>query len=65
MTTPQQPELRRSGRGEVDPRSAKAKVDLVNDADDAPGPVPPANQPGHRPKHDQDKPTVGDRDQSA
>ena len=56
MSTPQQPELHRSGKGATDPKSAKAHVDSPASEEGATGPVPPENQPGHRPEHDQDKP---------
>ena len=56
MSTPQQPELRRSGRGATDPASAKTAVDR-NPGDNEPAsPVPEANQPGHHPEREQDKP---------
>lgn len=55
-STPQQPELHRSGKGATDPKSAKGKVDSpAADQGDA-GPVPPDNQPGHHPDQEQDKP---------
>ncbi|HSL10636.1 MAG TPA: hypothetical protein VLA82_04920 [Actinomycetota bacterium] len=59
MSDPQQPELRRSERGDVTQEGRR----VTREADDAgapggrSGPVPPENQPGHRPDHDQDKPT--------
>jgi hypothetical protein len=62
MTKPQQPELRRSGRGATDDDSAKAKA-----SSDLPGggagvaPVPPDNMPGHHPEHEQDKPPLGEQ----
>lgn len=56
MSTPQQPELRRSGRGATDPASAKVKADNKSIDDDAPGPVPVDNMPGHHPDKEQDKP---------
>ena len=56
MSTPQQPELRRSGRGASDPKSAKGRVGGPQDEEGTAGPVPPDNQPGHHPDHDQDKP---------
>jgi hypothetical protein len=56
MSTPQQPELHRSGRGASDPKSAKAHVDGPEAEEGRGGPVPPDNQPGHHPEHDQDKP---------
>ena len=55
---PQQREIDRSGRGNVDPDSVKAKQDVW----DAPtgkgrtGPVPPENRPGHHPDKEQDRP---------
>jgi hypothetical protein len=55
-STPQQPELHRSGRGATDPESAKGQVDSpAADEGDA-GPVPPDNRPGHHPDEEQDKP---------
>ncbi len=56
MSTPQQPELRRSGRGATDPASAKGKAETTTSDDDAPGPVPVDNMPGHHPDKEQDKP---------
>jgi hypothetical protein len=53
---PQQPELRRNGKGATDPGSAKARVSDTPGASGAPGPVPEDNQPGHHPEHEQDKP---------
>jgi hypothetical protein len=58
MTKPQQPELARSGRSEVDPHSAKTRTGGPTDADPAVGPVPEDNLPGHHPEHEQDKPDV-------
>jgi hypothetical protein len=58
MTKPQQPELRRSGKGATDADSAKAAVE-VNPAaggEGSVGPVPEDNLPGHHPEHEQDKP---------
>lgn len=60
MSTPQQPELHRSGRGEADPRSAKTKVETESGgaaAGDG-GPVPEENVPGHHPEEEQDKPDL-------
>ena len=48
MTKPQQPELRRSGKGATDQDSAKIKPDLeksVGGVAGGRGPVPPGNQP--------------------
>ena len=57
MSTPQQPELHRSGLGATDPASAKANPEVSpRVGDDAIGPVPEDNLPGHRPEQDQDKP---------
>ena len=58
MSTPQQPELHRSGKGATDPASAKANPEIGDEiGDDGPGgPVPEGNLPGARPDHDQDKP---------
>ena len=58
MSTPQQPELRRSGKGATDPASAKAAAEVGGPTDEAgaSGPVPEANRPGHHPAHEQDKP---------
>ncbi len=55
-STPQQPELQRTGLGASDPKSAKANVDSPAADEGNAGPVPPDNQPGHHPEHDQDKP---------
>ncbi len=55
-STPQQPELHRSGRGASDPKSAKGQVDSAAPDEGNAGPVPPENQPGHHPESDQDKP---------
>ena len=56
MTKPQQPELRRSGRGATDDDSAKARASRPLDEKGEAGPVPEANAPGHHPEEDQDKP---------
>jgi hypothetical protein len=56
MSTPQQPELHRSGRGASDPKSAKANLDGPGAEEGDAGPVPPDNQPGHHPDEEQDKP---------
>ena len=48
MTKPQQPELRRSGKGATDQDSAKLKPDLDSSqrgGSGGLGPVPPGNQP--------------------
>jgi hypothetical protein len=58
MSTPQQPELHRSGRGATDPASAKAAAEVGGAMTEggASGPVPDDNRPGHHPEHEQDKP---------
>lgn len=59
MTTPQQPELARSQRSPVSPRSAKARPSShVTDAPTAGKNVPEDSQPGHHPPVEQDKPTA-------
>jgi len=58
MSRPQQPELRRSGRGETDQegrREAREEKPGPKVAGRA-GPVPEGNRPGRRPEHDEDKP---------
>ncbi len=56
MTTPQQPELARSRRSEVDPAAAKTRTGGPTTVKGRTGPVPEDNLPGHHPEHDQDKP---------
>lgn len=57
MTKPQQPELRRSGRGATDDDSAKLHVDEVGGGGGGPaGPIPEGNRPGRKPRKQQDKP---------
>ena len=60
MSTPQQPELHRSGKGSTDPASAKANAEVSGapSAGEAAGPVPEDNQPGHHPDQEQDKPVL-------
>lgn len=58
MVKPQQPELARSGRGEVDPNAVKTRHGGPTDTTDAPAPVPEDNLPGHHPETEQDKPDV-------
>lgn len=60
MARPQQPELARSAKTDLDPdhvetglQGQKAPV-----AGGETGPVPPENQPGHRPPKEQDKPDL-------
>ena len=62
MTKPQQPERHRSSRDPSDPAHVKARVNAedANEGEDGrTGPVPPDNQPGHHPEHEQDKPDLG------
>lgn len=56
VNKPQQPELARSGRGEVDPAAAKTRRGGPIDATPPVGAVPQDNLPGHKPNQDQDKP---------
>lgn len=57
MTNPQQPEIRRSERGEIVQDAAKTRRGGPVDESGDVGPVPEANEPGHHPDVDQDKPT--------
>ena len=57
MSNPQQPELRRSGKGAPDEGSAKAHVEKPQPTDaSGGGHVPEENRPGHHPEKEQDKP---------
>jgi hypothetical protein len=56
MSTPQQPEAHRSGKGASDPKSARGHLGGPQDEEGPTGPVPPENRPGHHPEHEQDKP---------
>jgi hypothetical protein len=56
MSNPQQPEIRRSGRGEVVQDAVKTRNGGPTDESGRTGPVPPDNQPGHHPDVEQDKP---------
>ncbi|MFL5792114.1 MAG: hypothetical protein ACJ76A_11500 [Actinomycetota bacterium] len=58
MSSPQQPELRRSGRGDVTQEGRREAREQRDDrSEQGPtGPVPPDNQPGHHPEHEQDRP---------
>lgn len=60
MSDPQQPELRRSGRGDVtqEGRRETHEADADLKTSGKAGPVPPANRPGHHPDVEQDKPTA-------
>jgi hypothetical protein len=60
MPNPQQPDLARSRRSDAvsdDAAPAKASRPPRSKAADVPGPVPEANQPGHHPDVEPDKPT--------
>jgi len=59
MSKPQQPELARSGRGATDPASIKTELTAPDTGAERglATPVPEGNLPGHRPEHDQDKPS--------
>ncbi len=60
MPKPQQPELRRSDLGATTDDSAKSNAAATVPAVDDHGaaPVPLANQPGHHPDEEQDKPDL-------
>lgn len=58
MSNPQQPEIRRSGRGEVVEDAVKGRHGGPSDEVGNTGPVPEDNQPGHHPEVEQDKPTL-------
>lgn len=59
MSDPQQPEIRRSGRGDVtqEGRRRTREEQSERQAGGArTGPVPPENRPGHHPDDEQDQP---------
>ena len=61
MSNPQQPELARSRKTPAQDQDAVAAVvdgQRHPGADEARGPVPAENQPGHHPAEEQDKPDV-------
>jgi hypothetical protein len=60
MSKPQQPEIRRSGRGETeqDGRRQTRETESTTKTGGRTGPVPPENRPGHRPDEEQDKPEI-------
>ncbi len=58
MSNPQQPEIRRSGRGEIVQDAVKTRHGGPTDESGETGPVPEDNEPGHHPEADQDKPQV-------
>ena len=58
MDRPQQQEIERSGRGDVDPQGRRItrEADRPEQEREKGGKVPPKNRPGSRPKKEQDKP---------
>jgi hypothetical protein len=58
MTRPQQPEIARSGKTDLDPDHVGTELGAEKkpSSKGPTGPVPPENQPGHRPQQEQDKP---------
>jgi hypothetical protein len=60
MSTPQQPELRRSGLGSTggEGTEIRAAAEEIPETEGRVGEVPEANRPGHKPARQQDKPTV-------
>lgn len=62
MVKPQQPELRRSDRGATSDDATKERLTApaIPGVDEAGGPIPEANLPGHHPPQEQDKPSGRD-----
>ncbi len=59
MSTPQQPELRRSGLGSTDGQGTQLRAGDELPEEEAPtGAVPEESQPNHHPEHEQDRPQV-------
>ena len=60
MARPQQPELARSAKTDLDPDHVETGLQgqPTPKTGGETGPVPPENQPGHHPEHDQDKPDL-------
>lgn len=60
MGRPQQPELARSGRTDLDPDRIGTELEARKqpEAKGRTGPVPPENQPGHHPAEEADKPDL-------
>ncbi|MBK5221348.1 MAG: hypothetical protein JJE52_00410 [Acidimicrobiia bacterium] len=61
MSPAQQPEVRRSGRTDLDPDHVGTAIEVEPHAPQGSpsrGPVPDDNQPGHHPDHEQDKPDL-------
>jgi hypothetical protein len=61
MGEPQQRELARSGRGEIDPTARKVTRESQREPKERGrrGKVPEDNRPGHKPNEEQDKPPPG------
>ncbi len=57
MSNPQQPEIRRSERGEIVQDVVKTRHGGATEEKGETGAVPQASEPGHQPDVDQDKPT--------
>lgn len=61
MPKPQQPELRRSGKGSTDRDADDLRAgDELESPEAGIGPVPEENRPGHHPERDEDKPPPPD-----
>jgi len=60
MARPQQPELARSAKTDIDPRHVETGLQgqPTPATGGETGPVPPDNQPGHHPAREQDKPDL-------
>jgi hypothetical protein len=60
MARPQQPELARSAKTDLDPDHIETGLQGQQKpkAEGATGPVPPENEPGHHPPKEQDKPDL-------
>ena len=60
MSRPQQPELARSAKTDLDPDHVETGLQGQRKpkADGPTGPVPPENAPGHHPPEEQDKPDL-------
>ena len=60
MTKPQQPEIARSGKGEVTQegrrQAGRERPSKSKDEGGKTGKVPPENEPGRKPEHEHDKP---------
>lgn len=62
MPKPQQPELRRSGKGSTDQdgKDLRAGQGTTDEGSGGVAPVPEENKPGHQPETDEDKPSPPD-----